>query len=88
MCALTLMRIIIFLNQTGSDAKERGVLLLILRREQLNLMAGIPTLVLLSIIIVSPSTVLPPQLCISLQILVVILACNRFLSNITIPIGR
>ena len=85
---INIMRIIIFRNQTRTDARGRGVLLLILRREQLNLMAGVPALVLLLVIVATPSTILPPLLCISLQSLVAILASNRMLTNITIPIGR
>ena len=76
-----------FSFQVASDARGRGVLRLLLRQQQINLLC-IPALCLQVVLLTYPSTKMPPALCLSFDIAALLVCVNRIISIFTIALGR
>ena len=73
--------------QIATGARGRGVLRLLLIRQQINLLC-IPAICLQLCIVAFPSASLPPLLCLILEVLLLIVSTNGTIGHITIALGR
>ena len=74
--------------RVASNARGRGVLRLLQREQQLNLILAVPAITGLLVIVIYPDVRMPWAPCLCLDVLVNLLALNRFMGCFTIVSGR
>ena len=79
--------IIYIIFQVATNKSGRGVLRLLLIQQQLNLIC-IPAICLQLMLFANPSIRVPQMICLSIEIMHVIVTVNRILSDNAVALGR
>ena len=73
--------------QIASSARGRGVLRLLLIKQQMNLVC-VPAIVLQLLMVASPSMIMPPAMCIILETLYITALTDHNVGHFTVASGR